>query len=62
MTASTNAYYPPYYDENGVFHMHDNNRLVTEYQCDNLHKWTEARVGRCPNCDFGQNIKEITYG
>jgi hypothetical protein len=36
----TQAYYRPYYDEDGKYHNHDMNTTTTNYSCSNGHKWT----------------------
>lgn len=52
----TLAYYQPYYDEDGVYHHHDNNDISTDYSCSNGHRWVEHSTARCPapDCDFGK--------
>jgi hypothetical protein len=44
---TTAMYYPPFYDENGIQHTHDNNVKTINYACSNNHKWVEQRYNTC---------------
>lgn len=56
-TVSTLMYSPPFYDEDGEYHAHDNNSHTTSYSCSNGHQWTETPTNKCPNpkCDFNKS-------
>lgn len=54
MSTTTSMYSPPYYDEEGVYHSHDPNTLVTSYSCSNGHTWTDTSGMPCPGCDWGK--------
>jgi len=43
-----------YYDEEGLFHVHDPNKYVMKYSCSNGHKWKESTLKPCINCDYGK--------
>lgn len=43
----TAVYYTPFYDENGKYHNHDNNKKTTSYSCSNGHKWSVSNWGSC---------------
>jgi len=49
---------PSYYDEEGVYHHHDPNKITTAYTCSNGHTFVIRRLGSCPNedCDYGKEI------
>lgn len=47
MSSSTPMWYPPFYDEQGQFHHHDLNTIITEYSCSNGHKWAEVSRTTC---------------
>ena len=49
----------PYYDEDGVYHSHDQNKVARGYLCSNNHRWSVTSVAECPNCDFGKNSEKI---
>jgi hypothetical protein len=52
----TDVYFPPYYDENGVYHHHDGNRITTIYTCSNDHRITTSETSKCPSwpeCTWG---------
>lgn len=57
---TTCAYYPPYYDEEGVYHNHDGNNHTSVYTCSNGHHITVSSTGMCPNCDWGHNSQKVT--
>lgn len=51
MSSRTAAYCPPFYDEDGVYHLHDSNITHTDYRCSNRHGWTEREERTpCPTC------------
>lgn len=56
--SKTCMHFPPYYDEEGIYHHHDNNRIIQNYWCSNGHKWLILRKKKCPaeGCDFGGTI------
>ena len=58
METSTLLYCAPYYDEEGLYHIHDNNSRTINYNCSKGHRWSETSKNRCVSCDFG---KEDSY-
>jgi len=50
---TTDMAYSPYWDENGVFHIHDFNRTTYRLRCSNGHEWSEVKTQKCPAGDFG---------
>lgn len=44
----------PFWDEEGVLHIHDGNWVTTGYQCSNGHNWTTRNHRPCPSCDYGK--------
>lgn len=57
---STSVQIYPYYDEEGVYHYHDNNTHVMRYTCSKGHKIVSKGTGQCPNCTWGRDNKEVT--
>lgn len=43
----TATYYPPFYDEKGNYHNHDNNRTTTNYRCSNGHDFSKNLYSSC---------------
>jgi len=39
LTSTTDAYYPPFYDEDGFRHHHDGNARTLSLQCSRGHSW-----------------------
>jgi hypothetical protein len=58
--SSTCIYCPPYYDEEGVYHHHDDNWRSYEYTCSNGHRITVSSTGKCPNCKWGHDNQIIS--
>ncbi len=57
---TTDAYYPPFYDEDGGYHVHDGNRVVSNFKCSLGHEFHTTGIGGpCPNskCDWGRDLK-----
>jgi len=52
ITYTTDMYFAPYYDEDGVYHHHDANSRTSSYRCSNGHEWMEAGVWECPAGDW----------
>lgn len=50
-----------YFDEEGVMHNHNPNKITSTYQCSNGHRWTEDGYENCKNCDYGHAEKVVTY-
>ena len=49
----TSVYYPPYYDEAGVYHSHDANAATFNYACSRGHRWKGAvPPPKCPGCSW----------
>lgn len=52
-TRTTLLYYCPFYDEDGVRHVHDANKRTTVYKCSNGHTWEEIKNYKpCPTCNL----------
>jgi hypothetical protein len=47
-----------FYDEDGVYHVHDYNQSTTEYLCSEGHVWTQKHRRKCPNCDFNGTAED----
>lgn len=45
-----------FYDEDGVRHSHDPNRLCESGKCSNGHSLIVIHGNKCPHCDFGSEI------
>src|ERR1700681_3898152 len=56
----TCAYYPPYYDEEGIFHSHDGNLHSSINTCSKGHRITAVSTGKCPNYNWGHDSEKIT--
>jgi hypothetical protein len=43
-----------FWDEEGVYHFHETNTIISTYQCSLGHRWLERRTPRCPapGCDW----------
>ena len=48
----TSMYCEPFYDEEGVYHHHDMNRVTATYSCSNGHRWRESWKDKCPGCSW----------
>lgn len=60
MSTVTAMYYPPFYDEDGVYHHHDSNRTTTRYSCSEGHEWRKiSDTPRCPGCGDDWRKKEV---
>ena len=53
---TTDMYFPPFYDEAGVYHSHDGNPVTTSYECSNGHRWSASCHRPCPapNCEWNE--------
>jgi hypothetical protein len=60
MGSVTAMYCPPYYDEEGLFHSHDQNVSVLTYTCSNGHRITVKATGKCPSCSWGHDNEFIS--
>jgi len=49
----------PYYDEDGLYHCHDNNIHTNSYSCSNGHKIVQKSTGKCPNCNWGHDSASV---
>lgn len=49
--------YHSYFDEAGVYHDHDPNRVTDFYRCSNGHEYTTKSMVTCPAGDFGGPIQ-----
>ena len=49
---STLMHCPGFYDEEGVYHIHDMNEITTSYTCARGLCWAGAGDKSCPNCDW----------
>jgi len=50
-----------YYDEEGVYHVHDNDKRSTQWWCSNKHQGVLRHESKCPNCDFGRKQELVVY-
>ncbi len=50
ISGSTLVWCPPFYDEQGIYHIHDSNTITTQYKCSNGHNWAESTHKECPTC------------
>jgi rubrerythrin len=58
MASITAMHCAPYYDEEGVYHLHDFNTTTTNYGCTNGHQWRETSPpNQCPGCEW-PDVKE----
>ena len=48
--------YKPFYDEHGVYHIHDRNIITSLYRCSNEHMWEVKSKKECPGCGFGMGV------
>ena len=55
-STSTLAYYQPYYDQKGVYHNHNGNKLTQMYECSFGHRFYVPVVSKCPNCDWSNQV------
>jgi hypothetical protein len=55
----TDMYCPPFYDENGDYHLHDYNLNHVNYTCSKDHYFKIIHKKKCPadNCDFNKEEK-----
>ena len=37
----------PFYDEEGIFHLHDDNEITQGFKCSNGHSWSETYKANC---------------
>jgi hypothetical protein len=51
--------FTPYYDEEGVYHIHDANKHELYFECSNDHKFRTINSGKCPNCSFGHDSEKV---
>lgn len=51
--SSTLMGYDPFYDEQGIYHIHDPNIITRAFKCSNEHQWEEKSLPACPapNCE-----------
>jgi hypothetical protein len=52
-------YCPPFYDEDGEYHVHDCNISTTYYNCSNGHRWVKRGHPGCPckTCDYREEFE-----
>jgi len=50
--------YAPFYDEDGVLHIHDPNVTTRDYTCSRGHSWSASTTSKCPACSWPENEKE----
>lgn len=55
-TTTTDVAYSPFWDEDGVRHVHDPNEITTSYLCSNGHEWSESEITLCQvvGCGYGR--------
>lgn len=51
-TSTTALGFQQFYDEEGVWHVHDPNRSTTSYSCSRSHTWDQVSGYPCPAGDF----------
>lgn len=51
--------YSSFYDEDGIYHSHDPNRITSGYLCSRGHRIVETGFRICPNCEYGGD-KSVT--
>lgn len=64
-SAKTSIGWSPFWDEQGVYHAHDPNRVSSAYKCSNGHCWLEDGVLLpCPNddCMYGKDVPSCCGG
>jgi hypothetical protein len=49
-SSSTDIPCPPFYDEDGNYHLHDLNEVRSNYSCSQGHHWSEVWQLHCPTC------------
>jgi len=49
-----------YYDEDGIYHIHDPNSSSQNFICSNKHRWNEVSYEPCPNCEYKKGETVIT--
>lgn len=57
-SSSTLLNFKRYWDENGVYHVHDPNKITTSYRCSNGHTFVIKMLSQCPakDCNYGRRI------
>jgi hypothetical protein len=62
MSMTTDMYFPPWYDKEGVYHRHDGNTHTDQWECSNGHLLSRVRIAKCPAGDWGgeEKITETT--
>ena len=55
----TDSYYLPFFDQDGIYHIHDNNDIINDYYCSNNHNFKINYKEKCPHdeCDFNKEDK-----
>jgi hypothetical protein len=51
----------PYWDEEGVYHIHENNATTTSFFCTNGHAWNAKSFPPCPGCGVMRGPTEIVW-
>ncbi len=46
-----------YYDEEGLYHNHNSNRITKTYYCDKQHRWEQTLRIECPVKECNWNIR-----
>lgn len=59
VTMSTCGMPAQYYDEDGSFHCHDNNKHAENYRCSNGHYMSVTSVKASTCCDAVKGVEEI---
>jgi hypothetical protein len=49
----------PYYNEDGVYHNHDPNRVKESFSCSEGHRIFVKRKDPCPSCNYGKDEVEV---
>ncbi len=49
---STGFLHTPFYDGDGIFHRHSENRITSTWACSNGHRMRMFEYKKCPSCDW----------
>lgn len=60
-STSTAMGWQPYYDEDGIYHAHNPNRLTASFTCSNGHEFSHDMLQSCParGCPHGKNPEQL---
>jgi hypothetical protein len=49
-----------FYDENGEYHHHDPNKIITSLRCSNGHSFETSKTTPCPTCSKKEAVPACT--